>query len=115
MKVKHVHYTDVKADAVEEEGARGAKVRWLIRKEDGAPLFAMRVIEVDKEGFTPWHVHDWEHEVFVLTGKGTLVTDEEKREFKEGDVIFVSPGERHQFRNSGEGRLKFLCMVPHTD
>ncbi len=113
MKIKHVHYTDVKADAVSEEGAKGVKIRWLINKEDGAPHFAMRVIEVDKGGCTPWHTHEWEHEVFILEGNGTLVTDEGAEDFKEGDVIFVSPREKHQFRNAGEGMLKFLCIVPH--
>ena len=31
-----------------------------------------------------------------------------------GDVVFVVPGEIHQFRNTGEQPLKFLCLVPNS-
>ena len=33
---------------------------------------------------------------------------------KTGDVVYVSPSEIHQFRNTGEVPLKFLCLVPHS-
>lgn len=115
MNIKHIHYTEVKADAVEEEGAKGVKIRWLINKDDGAPHFAMRLIEVREDGHTPWHAHEWEHEVFILKGSGKLVTEKEEKSLKEGDIVFVSPQTRHQFKNSGQEELRFLCMVPHAD
>lgn len=113
MKGKQVHYTDVKNEAVQEKGAEGVKMRWLINKEDGAPHFAMRLFEIEKDGYTPWHTHEWEHEVFILQGEGKLVSDEGEKGFKEGDVIYIAPMEKHQFKNGGEATLKFLCMVPH--
>jgi len=27
-------------------------------------------------------------------------------------AVFVAPGEKHCFRNTGEGDLCFLCLVP---
>jgi mannose-6-phosphate isomerase-like protein (cupin superfamily) len=28
-------------------------------------------------------------------------------------AVFVPPNEVHQFRNTGSGPLKFLCLIPH--
>jgi mannose-6-phosphate isomerase-like protein (cupin superfamily) len=30
-----------------------------------------------------------------------------------GTVVFVPAEQRHQFRNTGSGPLKFLCLIPH--
>jgi quercetin dioxygenase-like cupin family protein len=38
---------------------------------------------------------------------------EGEKRFKPGDVVFVPPNEKHQFRNSGSKTVKFLCLVPH--
>ena len=31
-----------------------------------------------------------------------------------GDVVLVKPNEVHQFRNSGEQPMKFLCLIPNS-
>ncbi|HHH80113.1 MAG TPA: cupin domain-containing protein [Thermoplasmatales archaeon] len=113
MKVKHMHYTDVKAEIPDEKGAENISIRWLITKNDGAQNFAMRLFELKKGGCSPWHQHDWEHEVFILEGKGVLVTEEGEEELKPGDFVFVPPMEWHQFRQEGEGLLRFLCLIPY--
>lgn len=91
----------------------GVDIRWLITTEHGAPRFAMRIIEVQPGGGTPFHAHPEEHEVYILEGKGGLL-DAEKREMAlaEGDVAFVLPDEQHQFVNRGETMLRFICVVP---
>lgn len=111
--MKVFHYTEVKSEEAKEEGASKLKVRWLIAKETGAPNFAMRLFEMAPGGHSPLHSHPWEHEVFVLEGEGVIVGDEGEKRFKAGYVVFVPPGERHQFRNDGDKPLKFLCLVPH--
>ena len=30
-----------------------------------------------------------------------------------GDVVYVGPDDVHQFRNTGDTPLKFLCLIPH--
>jgi len=94
------------------EGAVKLKVRWLITKEMGALNFAMRLFEMESSGHSPLHTHPWEHEVFVLDGEGVLAGGDKEIEFRAGDVIFVAPNEKHQFRNSGSKMLRFLCIVP---
>jgi len=104
-------YTNVKAEDA-DSGAVGVKVRWLITKEMGAPNFAMRLFEVEKGGCSPFHAHSWEHEVFILEGEGSVMSESGQKKFKQWGVVFVLPNEKHQFRNEGKGVLKFLCMVP---
>ncbi|MFH1006605.1 MAG: cupin domain-containing protein [Candidatus Latescibacterota bacterium] len=101
----------VKAVPVGED-AKNTKVRWLISDPDGAPNFAMRLFEIGPHGATPLHAHAWEHEVFVLEGEGIVVGAEGDREMVPGDAIFIPGEELHQFRSSGTGMLKMLCMIP---
>ncbi len=110
--MKHVHYTDVELETPSEEGVKDTKVRWLISKKDGAENFAMRVFEIGPGGNTPLHQHDWEHEVFVLEGKGIMRDKENEKTFKQGDVFFVKPMEWHQFVNNSNEMLKIICLIP---
>lgn len=113
--MKHVHYTDVEAEIVDVEGAKDAKIRWLITKKDGAENFTMRLFDLSPGGQTPLHQHDWEHEVFIVSGSGELRDKEGKESFKQGDVIFVPSMQWHQFANTGKELLQFICVIPYND
>jgi quercetin dioxygenase-like cupin family protein len=106
-----LHYQNVEAKSA-DEGASKLKVRWLITKEMGAPNFAMRLFEMEPKGHSPLHSHPWEHEVFILEGEGLVASTEGDKKFRTGDVVFVLPNEKHQFKNNGDKTLKFLCLVP---
>ena len=99
---------------VEMEGAKGCQVRSLIGDADQAPNFAMRQFEVEPGGHTPRHRHPYEHEVFVLEGHGEVFEGDTAHPLKAGDVVFIRPDEVHQFRNSGETPLRFLCLIPNS-
>lgn len=111
--MKVLHHTNVELENVTMDGAEGVKVRWVIAKDDSAPNFAMRIFEVEKEGHTPYHTHPYEHEVYVLEGKGILKFEDKEHPFEEGCVIFVDPGKQHGFYNTGNSTLKFICVIPH--
>ena len=111
--MKVVPYKEVEAKEA-DEGASKLKVRWLITKQMGAPNFAMRLFEVEPGGHSPFHNHPWEHEVFILEGEGLVVSEEGERKVSAGNVIFISPNEKHQLKNNGKKTLKFLCLVPHV-
>jgi len=112
MKVNH--YEQVAQAPVTMEGAQGCQVRWLVDEKQGAPNFAMRQFEIAPGGYTPKHSHPYEHEVFVLEGNGVVLEGDAEHKLKAGDVIFVVPDEVHQFRNTGQVPLKFLCLVPNS-
>jgi quercetin dioxygenase-like cupin family protein len=110
--VRVFDHRDVEAVAA-EEGASNLRIRWLITKNTGADNFAMRLFEMAPGGFSPLHEHPWEHEVYILEGEGVAVGMDGEKEFREGTVVFVPAGERHQFRNTGQGPVRFLCMIPY--
>jgi quercetin dioxygenase-like cupin family protein len=112
MKVNH--FQDVEQKPVEMAGSEGCSVRWLVGKTDGAENFSMRQFEVAVGGFTPCHSHDYEHEVYVLEGQGTVLENETLHDIKSGDVLLVCPNEIHQFKNTGVSPLKFLCLIPNS-
>lgn len=112
MRVKKL--TEVPANEVTMEGASGCRVRSLIGEGDSAPNFAMREFEVEPGGHTPKHFHDYEHEVYVLAGKGTILDGDQERPLAAGDVVFVSPNDVHQFKNTGGEPMRFLCLIPNS-
>ncbi len=111
MKVQH--YESVEQKPVDMPGAEGCRVRQLLGAVDGAPTFAMRQFEVAPGGFTPRHSHPYEHEVFVLAGEGEVFEGNRRHTLRPGDVVLVPPDEIHQFRNTGDTPLKFLCLIPN--
>jgi len=113
MGFKCVHHSKVKLESMQESGAQGIRVRWLIKKDDDAPNFAMRLFEIEPKGYSPLHSHDWEHEVYILEGNCQVTCDQKKSKATAGYVVLIPPNARHQFRNSGKKALKFICLVPH--
>ncbi len=111
--MKIVHFDQVKLEPVNAEGAEGTMIRWLVAQKDGAPNFALRMFEVEPGGHTPYHQHDWEHEVYVLEGEGVLQTDRGELPFGAHDAMYVDPGMWHAFKNTGDTVMKFLCIIPH--
>ncbi len=108
----HTHFEQVEPQAVEQEGAQGVSVRWVIGPDSDAPNFHLRVFDVEPGGFTPLHAHPWEHEVFVLAGKGTVTCAGNQEPLAPGEVVYVPGGDEHQFRSDAEQPLRFICLIP---
>jgi quercetin dioxygenase-like cupin family protein len=95
-----------------QPAAEGVTMRVAIGPDDGAPFFNLRVFEVQPGQATPHHSHWWEHEVFVLNGQGVVKTEQGEMAVGHGSTVFVPGGEMHQFKNTGEDVLRFICVVP---
>jgi len=91
---------------------RHAEKRVLIGPDEGAPNFSMRKFTLGPGGFSPRHAHPWEHEVYVLAGRGEVRFAGGSRGVGPGDFVLVPSGDEHQFANVGDGAFEFLCMVP---
>ena len=107
------HYRETAPDPAGEVDAEGVSVRWVIAERDGAENFSMRVITVDPGGHTPFHEHPWEHEVFILAGEGKVIQRDSDARCSSGDVVFILPGELHQFANPSDEALEFVCLIPN--
>lgn len=111
-KAKAIHYTDVPALAFGDE-APGVTIRWVIdEKADGAPNYALRVIEVQPGGHTPKHTHPFEHENYIVEGVGRVLIGDEWHSVGPGSVVFVPADVLHTYENTGDGPFRFLCGIP---
>lgn len=86
--------------------------RVVIGVKQGAPNFTMRIIEIPP-GVSTYHSHDWEHEVFVLSGKAIWVNKDGETPMEPEDVIYVPPLEEHGITNRNKEPFRFICVVPN--
>ncbi len=110
--MKITRLEDCEKTTVDMDGASGAFRQVPIGKKDGAPTFSIRVFTLEPGGHTPHHTHESEHLNYILSGEGVALEGENPREVRQGDFILVMPGELHQYRNTGDKPLVFMCMVP---
>ncbi len=110
--MKIAHYTEIPVQQMQGQELKDVKMRVVIGPDDGAPNFVMRLFEVGPGGYTPLHTHDWEHEVFIKSGQATLTAKDGEKPLKSGDAVFIAANELHQFRNTGEQILEFICLIP---
>jgi quercetin dioxygenase-like cupin family protein len=103
----------VPVEDLAKKSAAKVKVRYLIDERHGSNRFALRQYAVEKGGHTPLDQHEYEHQVFVLSGRGLLREAEQSpvlRELGEGDCVFVPSNAVHQFSNERDEPFVFLCV-----
>lgn len=108
-----ININDIPDRGINRSYMNGVSIRYLILEEFGAPGFELRYFELEKDSVTSADRHDYEHEVFVLKGKGTLELEGDEFELNEGDALLIEPNERHRLSQAGERPFGFLCIVPN--
>ncbi|QEN09751.1 cupin domain-containing protein [Oceanispirochaeta crateris] len=102
----------MKTVEVNMEGAKNVIKQTAITGAEGWDGWSMRIFTLKKEGFTPFHAHDWPHINYIISGTGTLFIDGKEQSVKAGDTAYVNGGEEHQFKNAGNDDFSFVCIVP---
>lgn len=110
MIVSHEKY--VKSIKFDNPEVKNATMKALISPKEGWDGHVMRVMEVGEDGYTPRHSHPWPHINYILEGKGVLHINGDDNEVKVGSFAYVPANKTHQFKNVGEGKFKFICIVP---
>jgi quercetin dioxygenase-like cupin family protein len=106
------HYTDIPGEPQSNYGTTGTVLRTLIARDAGARIFSLRVITIEPRGQIGLHSHNWEHEIFVIRGKGRAFTKTESVDMNPDDFIWIPPDEEHGFENTGDVALEFVCCIP---
>ncbi len=94
----------------EDEMDGGARIRWLITHKDGAQNYSMRLITVDKGKSTPHHHHDYEHEIYIISGKVKVTLGNNTYTATDNDHIFIPPNIEHGM--DAIENTKMICVVP---
>lgn len=106
------HMNELKGKNMNHPEVKEAVMKVAISPEEGWEGHVMRIMEVGPKGYTPKHNHPWPHINYVIEGSGTLLLDGIENPLTAGSYAFVPPGELHQFKNTGNQTLKFICIVP---
>ena len=109
MKIQN--YTKVPAT----KPAAGITMRVIAGPAEKAPNFVMRHFEFEPGSAMPFHAHSWEHEFFVLEGKGFIKTVSGNMPIEKGDAAVVLPNEMHSVQNPGKEKMSIICLVPLVD
>jgi len=102
----------LKAVRFGEIGATRVLMKQLAGREDGAKKTALHEIRIQKGGRTSVHRHNWQHQIFVTSGRGTLTLEGRETRLKAGDVLVIARGEEHGFEQRGRAPFVFLTVTP---
>ena len=106
------HLKDLVAKQLNSPLVKNAGMKVLVSPEEGWDSHVMRVVELNKDGYSPKHNHPWPHINYMIEGNGILMIDGVDHVVSAGSYAFVPGGSLHQFRNNGEVPFKFICIVP---
>jgi len=105
------HYMDKELkEAPQVAGTKGAGLRWLSDK-DTSEFFFMRHVIIEEGGSIGLHDHPYEHQIYVIKGKGKFICGDEESELTEGCFALVPGDSIHGFANTGEGNLEVICCI----
>lgn len=103
---------DLIADAINHPDAKNAGMKVPIGPEQGWADHVLRIVELGAEGHSPHHSHDWPHINYIIEGEGVVHMNGEEHPVTAGGYAYIPANVVHQFRNTGEGALRFICIVP---
>ena len=108
MRVRN--YRKVRSAPVIEEP--GVSVRWLVNEMSEAPNFALRLYEMEPGSATAICIRYWEHQLFVLSGKGVVIGQNGEVPLGAGDVVYIPPADHHRIADRSTVVLRFLMELP---
>ncbi|HHX49843.1 MAG TPA: cupin domain-containing protein [Clostridia bacterium] len=106
------HLKEVAGQELKGDNLSQVVKKVLVSPKEGWDGWVMRLFELGEKGYTPRHKHPWPHINYVSEGKGVLHLEGVDHPITEGSFAFVPSDVLHQFQNTGEGKLSFICIVP---
>jgi len=95
----------------------GALSKALVGPENsGSQLMDFRISRYAPNAYVQEHVHKVQEQVYyVIEGEGLLTLNREKHLMRPHDYVYVPPGVRHSFTNTGLDGLVFLVATTPAD
>ncbi|WP_226022997.1 cupin domain-containing protein [Halomicrobium salinisoli] len=87
-------------------------IKWLSTPETtGSETFSAGIVVVEPGKGHERHTHpDSEEVLFVLSGRGVQMIDDEEQEIRPGDMLHIPAGVEHSTTNTSWEPLRFLAM-----
>ena len=91
----------------------GALSKALVSEENsGSKRIDYRISSYEPMAFVEDHVHQVQEQIYhVLKGEGILTLNDERKLMREHDYVYIPPGVRHSFSNTGLDTLVFLVIT----
>ena len=86
----------------------GITVKMMVDSDLGADLSTMFMVQYEPAGFAGAHDHPLEETYLILDGEVEAVFDGNTSRLGPGDVAWAGVGCVHEFRNLGDGRVRWL-------
>jgi quercetin dioxygenase-like cupin family protein len=86
----------------------GISVKMMVDSDLGADLSTMFMVQYEQGGFAGAHDHPLEESYQILEGEVEAKFDGASYELEAGDVAWAGVGCVHEFRNIGEGVVRWL-------
>jgi quercetin dioxygenase-like cupin family protein len=86
----------------------GITVKMMVDSDLGADLSTMFMVQYEPGGFAGAHDHPLEETYLILDGRVEAVFDGSPYRLGPGDVAWAGVGCVHEFRNLGDGRVRWL-------
>ena len=85
-------------------------------KNSGSSLVDFRISRYAPNAYVQEHVHKIQEQVYyVLEGEGMLTLGKARHLMRPHDYVYVPPGVRHSFTNTGTAGLVFLVVTTPAD
>jgi quercetin dioxygenase-like cupin family protein len=82
----------------------------------GSKRIDFRISRYAPNAYVAEHAHEVQEQIYyMLEGEGLLTLDEEKHLMRPHDYVYVPPGVRHSFTNTGTAGLVFLVVTTPAD
>ena len=82
----------------------------------GSSRIDFRISRYAPSAYVAEHVHKVQEQVYyVLEGEGLLTLDAQQHLMRPHDYVYVPPGVRHSFTNTGTAGLVFLVVTTPAD
>lgn len=74
----------------------------------GSKDISIQITIVDENKMQYLHTHKQVQCYYILSGIGLMIIDEQKKDVKEGDAVFIPPNSKHGIKNMGDKKLTYL-------
>jgi len=93
----------------------GAKVRRISRGEAGAGGLSVSIVHFPPGVVRPWSSHERDQYVWVLEGRGIIVSEDEENEVEPGMAIYIPAGLKHRHGSSKGDHFTQLSIIGGTN